>query len=112
MENIDNKNLILEAIDNYDLYIKSCKEVLKAIVCISKDDICIINAKSLEKVVNYTNPVIYKALRVLKKDRILITNDKIKEQKYRFTLNRDKLNEIIDNFLAKQKMLEKAMKNK
>lgn len=106
METNNELELLIKAIDNYDLYIGSEKEILKTMLKIATDNIAIINANSLIQITGYSKPVIYKVIKKLERDKIIVNTNSKSEPKSRFKINQDKLDEIINAFNKKEKLLK------
>lgn len=88
------KELLMEAIDNYDLYTPHERKVLKTLLLISIDDVAITSILKLSKLSRVSRPVVYKALAVFKKHELL---EEIKDERNisnAFKLKKNKLEEI------------------
>lgn len=96
------KELLLEAIDNYDAYTLKQREVLKTLVGISVNEVAIITPTKLLALLNITKPTIYESLKRLKNDGAIMKNG----HKYTYRLNPTKLEEIIVGYKKKLEFFE------
>ena len=62
MNIVDNKALLLKAIDNYELITHNERLVLKTLVQIAVDNIAVINIKKLSELTKVSRTLIYKAI--------------------------------------------------
>ena len=65
------KELLLEAIDNYDLYSQSLRMTLHALLDLSIDNITSISPTELSRLIKIGRGVIYYNLRILSEDGII-----------------------------------------
>jgi hypothetical protein len=101
------KELLLEAIDNYDAYTLKQREILKILVGISVNDVAVITPRKLTGLLKTTRATIYYGLARLKKDGVIISKDENKERFNTFRLNNTKLEDIITSY----KKMEFLIKN-
>jgi CTP-dependent riboflavin kinase len=94
---MNNKELLLEAIDNYDVYRLPGKNILKALVAASKKDNTVhISIKSLSELSKVSRQGVYNTLRYLEADKIIERN---KDHKLTvFILNVTELEKIVDYY--------------
>lgn len=74
------KELLLEAIDSYDLLPLTGKVVLKTLIKLAIDDIIIINIKELNKLSKVSKTTVYSSLKILEDNGFIershnLTND-------------------------------------
>lgn len=102
MNNIDNKALLIDAINNYDLLTPNERKVLITLIKISVDDIAIINIKKLSEVSKVSRPVIYKALSTYNHYNLLERGDSTRNCMNTFVLKKNNLQNIIKHHLAQR----------
>jgi DNA-damage-inducible protein D len=93
-ETMKDKELLMKAIDNYDLYTPHERKVLKTLLLISIDDVAITSILKLSKLSKVSRPVVYKALAAFIKHELI---EEIKDARNilnAFKLKRNKLEEI------------------
>lgn len=100
------KELLLEAIDDYDIYPPRYRKVLYALITVSIDNLASISAISLHEATNIAQNQIYIILRDLEKEGT-ITRIKKPKTKNTYMLNQSKLDQIIDIYNQKQVLLKK-----
>lgn len=89
------KELLIEAIDNYDAYTPKQREILKTLVGISVNDIAIITPLKLTKLLKTTRATIYYGLARLKEDEAITNLKGTKERFNTYRLNNTKLEDIL-----------------
>ena len=97
-----NKELLLEAIDNYNLYTRGQRALLKTLININIDNIATANVSELSELSGMTKPLIYNSLGFLEREEII---EKIKGPNRgiaMFKLKPAKLEEIERIFLKKR----------
>lgn len=104
---MENKELLLTAINNYDLYLKSYKDVLSIMVSVAIDNVAIIDVKSICEITSLSKPVIYKCIARLEKDYFIKKLNPPGEKASAFKLNMDKLQNVLDVYQKKQYLLNK-----
>jgi len=100
-----NKGIVLEAIDNYSLFNKNQKNILKALVNLSIDGEVITSIADLSQITNLVRATISSALSFLEKNEII---EVIRSRGIVFTgckINQQKLNEIIIRYQTKKSLL-------
>ncbi len=65
---MDNKEQLIESIDNYDAYSNGCRKVLKLLVELSIDDVAHISVAQLSKIALLSREMVYQALCIFQKD--------------------------------------------
>jgi predicted transcriptional regulator of viral defense system len=94
---MENKELLLEAIDNYALLSNSYRKVLKVLVQIAIDDSVIISLKKLIELAGVSRISGYHALSFLEKEKF-IEKLSVKGSKLgKFLIKPKKLQEVIDH---------------
>jgi len=93
---MNDKELLLEAIDNYDVYSPLQAKILKTFINISIDDVVIANPRKLSEMINTTRATIYSSLSKLEKDGTIKILKEKGERVYKYKLNRVKLSEILE----------------
>jgi DNA-binding transcriptional ArsR family regulator len=104
------KSLLMEAIDNYDAYSPKQREILKALVGISINDIAVITVARLVKQLDTTKPTVYSSLARLKDDEIIISMNKERERLNTYKLNSTKLDHIVTAYKKNLEFFEKNFK--
>ena len=106
---IEDKELLLEAIDNYDVYTPSVATVLKILIELSVDDVVIISVLKLSKLTKISRPVVYKALETFEETGII---ERIKKPQHKtscFYLKANKLKHIIEHYKRQKNILNKTI---
>ena len=107
MTDINNKELLLEAIDHNDQFSKSQKAVINIMLDFEKNGTTNISVNSITELTGFTKTIIYQNLKRLEKVGILKNFRKDREKIKSFQLHKSKLQEIIDTYLKKQHILQK-----
>ena len=89
-----NKELLLEAIDNYSEYTLKQKELLTILVKLAIEDIVVITPIEIGKQMNVTKGTVYFHLKALEKDGVISA---IADRMNKFRLNIPRLNYILQN---------------
>lgn len=97
-----NKELLLEAIDNLDIYAMTQRTTLKALIDLSIDGVSSISPTSLSRLIKIGRGVIYNNLRILEEDGLIKNIGKARNRIGLYKLNETKLEEIIE--LHKKKL--------
>jgi len=111
MQNLENKELLLAAIGDYEPYNKSQRKLLSAFVELAVGDEVIMGISSLSKLLGFSRPVIYSNLAVLEKDGIITKMKSNKAKLTEFRIHNTKLNHIVNVFSKKQNFLLKNFTN-
>lgn len=90
--------LVLNAINNYDLYTNTEKIVLKTLIDISVDNIAVISVKKLTLLSQVSRPMVYKALSTLEKDGVIERVIHGTSKKSSFTIKQNELYRIIKHY--------------
>ena len=96
----NNKLLLFEAIDNYDIYVESKRRTLKALVNIAVNNIAKITPTALIRLLNVSRPIIYYNIKHLEEDNII----KIEKPSI-YRLDEAKLKEIVTIYKNKQSVI-------
>lgn len=99
---MDNKQLLLKAIDQYDDYTLSQRSILKLLVKISVNEVAVISTNTISRVLKITNQTIHSAIRRFNKDDLV--NYRYNAKLSKIYLNTNKLREIIQRFEQLQKL--------
>jgi len=93
---MENKNLILKAIDSYDVYNMASKTVLKTLIASpSIDDSTIkISIKALAEMSHLSIQGVYNALRYIERDKVVERFKKSGERVVYFRINKNKISKI------------------
>ena len=93
---MENKNLILKAIDSYDVYNMASKTVLKTLIASpSIDDSTIkISIKALAEMSHLSIQGVYNALRYIERDKVVERFKKSGERVVFFKINKNKISNI------------------
>lgn len=102
MNNNDNKALLLEAIDNYDLLTPNERKILKTLVKIAVDDIAVINIKRLSEISKVSRPIIYKAMSTYNQHGLLERAESTRSSLNSFVLKKNSLKNIIKHYVAQK----------
>ena len=107
MSDMDNKELLLAAIEDYEPYTKSQRKLLSAFVGLAVDDIVNISVISLSKLIGISRFAVYKNLNFLESDNAIkkLNNDK-EGRLAGFHISQDKLKHIEAVYVQKQKYLK------
>ena len=102
---MENKELLLEAIDHYVLLSPTYRKVLKILVQIAIDDTAIIGIKELTKLAGTSRISTYNALSLLEKEKF-IEKLSIKGSKIgSFIIKPKKLQEVINHHSIKKNII-------
>lgn len=102
-----NKELLLEAIDNYDILTPKFRIVLKAIIELSRDNITTITLLKLSKLSHVSRPVVHNAIYFLEDKGFLERVRESKSKTSAFILKGNKLLDIIKDYEAQQFVKQK-----
>jgi Fe2+ or Zn2+ uptake regulation protein len=92
---MEDRELLLKAIDNYDAYSIPQRETLKALLKLSSDGIVIIKPAQLSSLTNLSRTLIYYNLKVFEKEGLIKKLDRV-NRLYRFKIEEDKLKHFIE----------------
>lgn len=102
---IDNKELLSEAIKDYEKYNNSQKKLLITLVNITIDGVITTSVLSLSKLIGFTRAMVYNSLAALEEDGS-VKKINIKQARVStFELNYVKLKYIVELYLKKQEFL-------
>jgi len=107
---MDNKEQLIEAIDNYAGYSSGCRTILKLLVELSISDIAYVSVSQLSEISSLSKEKIYQALDLFQKDGFVGKNKgKINTTKG-ITLKSDKLDQLIQFHNKKIELQKKYQK--
>ena len=98
-------NTILNAIDNYDIYSKNQKKILKTLIATSLDNLACISVNSISEATKIAPNSIYVALRKLENTRCISREREKGQSANIYRINPDKIKEIINIYERKTKGL-------
>lgn len=107
MNDINDNKLLINAIEDYELYNKSQKKLLIALIELSVNDITVISITSLSKLIGFSRAAIYNALKRLEKDKLVELINEDGEKVSNFKINRIKFNYILETFEKKQEYIKR-----
>lgn len=107
MTDINNKELLLEAIDHYDLYSMNKRNILKIIVNASIEGIARISGKRISELSNKSLGNVFLTLRNLEKDGFIKRVKNPGEQYFSYTLNSDKIKFLTKLYYHNTEQLKK-----
>jgi len=96
------KELLMKAIDNLDIYVATRRATLKALIDLSVDGVASISPTSLSRLIKIGRGIIYNNLRILEEDGYIKNIGKARNRIGLYKLNETKLEEIIE--LHKKKL--------
>lgn len=99
------KELLMEAIDNYDLLTSNGRLLLKSLLKIAVDDIAIISIKELSKLIKISRPTIYSSLKVLENNKFIERQVTVGSRLSSFILKPQRFNVIINHYTARKNIL-------
>ena len=101
------KDMIIKAIDDYDMYSNNQKKVLKTLVAVSLDNLACVSVSSISEATKIAANSIYVTLRKLENNKC-ITRERPSGQKTNaYRINMDKINEILNIYKKKTQGLNK-----
>ena len=109
MTNIDNKDLLFAAINDYDHFTKSQRAIVNIILNFEKQGAANISINSITEMAGITKTMVYKNLTKLENAQILIREKKANEKIGYIQLKKDKLQEILEVYLKKQQIVQKRL---
>ena len=110
---MDNKEQLIEAIDNYDGYSSGCRKVLKLLVELSIDDVAHISVVQLSKIALLSREMIYQALCTFQQDGFI---ELVKRTKGKtgtinsIILKPNKLNQLLQFYIKQIEIRKKYIK--
>lgn len=108
---MNDNDLLMKAIDSYELYTSSEKAVLKTLIKLSSsDDMAIISVLNLSNISNVSRPIVYKALNILEEHKVIERVNRYKGRLSCFTVKQNKLNEIIKHYNLRENILHEMKK--
>lgn len=98
-------NIILEAIDNYDIYSKNQRKILKTLVAVSLDNLACISVNAISEATNIASNSIYVALRKLENNKCIDRERGSGQKTNIYRINPEKIKEIVTIYDKKKKGL-------
>ncbi|CAB4124149.1 MarR-type HTH domain containing protein [uncultured Caudovirales phage] len=99
------KELLLKAIDDYDLLTQSGKIVLKSLIKLAIDDVVIINIKELSKLSKVSRPAVYSSLKILEDSGFIERQTSPGSRLSSFLLKPQRFNTIINYYTVRKNFL-------
>jgi hypothetical protein len=99
------QELLLQAIDNYNLIPPTGQNVLKTLVRLAVDDMAVTNAKELNKLCKIARPTIYQAFKLLEEKGFIECHITKGSRSSSFVLKPHRLEKIIEHYTAKKNLL-------
>jgi hypothetical protein len=106
---MDNKEQLIEAIDNYAGYSSGCRKILKLLVELSINDVAYVSVVQLSDISSLSKEKIYQALDLFQKDGFVERNKGKINTTRGITLKSDKLDQLLQ-FHNKKIELQKKYK--
>jgi len=110
MTDINNKELLLEAIDHYDVYSLTQRETLKALVNISIDSVVTVSPTALGKLTKIRRGIIYHNLKIFEKDKFIAKVTKTTKRATVFKLSGSKLDYLVKLYENKRNYFDNTSK--
>jgi DNA-binding MarR family transcriptional regulator len=107
---MDNKELLLKAIDNYDVYSLTQRETLKALVNISIDSVATVSPTGLSKLIKIKRGIIYHNLKIFEKDKFIEKITKTTKRASIFRLSEPKLDYLVKLYENKRNYFDDTSK--
>ena len=104
---IENKELLISAINDYEPYNKSEKKLLIAFVNITIDGMITTSVTSLSKLIGFTRAMVYKSLLALEQDNAIKRTNVKQARVSTFEVNYARLRYITEIYLKKQDFINK-----
>ena len=92
---MNNKQEILEAINNYEIFTIKQRTVLKTLASIEIDEIATITIPTLSRVTGISSAAVYRAIKVFSNEGYIKVIDDNSRKVCKFRINSTKMNEII-----------------
>ena len=105
-----NQDLLMEAIDNYDMYTLSEKIVLKTLIELAIKDVVIISVLKLSQMTKVSRPIVYKALELFEENKLIKRIKKPKSKVSHFNINSIMFDDIIKNYVLQQNIINRIKK--
>lgn len=99
------KELLMEAIDSYDLLTVSGRIILKSLIKLAIDDVIIISIKELSKLSKVSRPAVYSSLRLLEDNGFIERQINPGSRLSSFVLKPQRFNIIIKHYTVRKNML-------
>ena len=102
MSPLNNKKLLLTAVDYYSLYTKNQRSLLKYLINLSIDGVIKLSTSEASKNIKTSRANIYLTLDKFGKEMLLSKVREKADRHFSYTLNNDKLNYILQVYYNKQ----------
>lgn len=104
MNILKNKPLLLAAIDQYELYTKGQKDILKILISLCIDDIVKVGTTYLSEKTGLSRASIYLNLKKFAQEKLIVKTRKAGERHDSYRLNEEKLEYILQLYQNKKAM--------
>ena len=104
---MDKKNMYIEAIQNCDLYTNKQRSILSTLVKVAIDEVATISPRNLSEISGATQPVVYKAIRLFEKEKLIQSLNTANNKRGVFKLLIPKLDEIEEIYKKTKKLKNK-----
>lgn len=104
---MDKKNMYIEAIQNCDLYTNKQRSILSTLVQVAIDEVATISPRNLSEISGATQPVVYKAIRLFEKEKLIQSLNTANNKRGVFKLLIPKLDEIEEIYKKTKKLKNK-----
>lgn len=104
---MDDKEELLEAINNYEVLTIKQRSILRTLVSIEINSIATITIPTLSRVTEITSGAIYKALKVFSDEGYIKVIDDNSRKLCKFRINLVKLNEVVEIYEKMKKVYKK-----
>ncbi len=108
---MDNKDLIIRAVDEYEAFTPSYRKILKLLIDISVDDITQLSVLQISKISNLSRQLVYEALGVMEQEKLIEIEKKNRGKISGVILKPNKLNEIVKHYNARLVVIKKYRKD-
>jgi len=103
-------NIILEAIDHYDMYSNNQKKVLKTLIAVSVDNVAYISVNAIAESIKLAPNSTYVVLRALENDKCIIRDKKQGQKTNAYKINIAKVEHFVKIYQQKKKGLNQVSK--
>lgn len=104
------KNIVLTAINDYDLYTQRQKKILSTLVSVSVDGVAHISVPSISKVTGLAQNSTYVILRTLEEEGCIVRERNKGQKSNAYKLNETKLNQLVRIHHQKQATMNEVKK--
>jgi predicted transcriptional regulator len=107
MNLISDKDLVIKAIEDYDLYSKSDKKLLGAFIDLQVANSVMVRINSLSKLMGVTRAMIYNSIKKLMDDGIISRVNTKYSRVSNYSINYSRLEQLVELYNKKQEYLAK-----